>query len=193
MIKADGEPIDVLSANSRANPEADKAAFAALMRHLKALDGDEHTILLVQIENEAGGIGSVRDFLQQRTRCLLAKFPPTCWPSSTSVASERTSGPACHILGDEIGRRSRGTWFGKGNTQSVATEIVASDCAKVLGIKNTPHRRARTLLIRKDNFMVPSKASAIRPDEGWTVIPIITHGFAAGHGTRLRNRAISRE
>jgi beta-galactosidase GanA len=35
MINASGEPIDVLSANSRANLEADKTAFAALLRHLK--------------------------------------------------------------------------------------------------------------------------------------------------------------
>ncbi|MGB8660970.1 MAG: beta-galactosidase, partial [Candidatus Acidiferrum sp.] len=52
VIKADGEPIDVLSANSRANLDADKAAFTALMSHLKVLDGVEHTVLMVQVENE---------------------------------------------------------------------------------------------------------------------------------------------
>jgi len=62
VIRADGEPIDVLSANSRSNLQADKAAFVALMRHLKVLDGAEHTVLLVQVENESGIIGSVRDF-----------------------------------------------------------------------------------------------------------------------------------
>jgi Domain of unknown function (DUF5597)/Glycosyl hydrolases family 35 len=62
VIRPDGEPIDVLSANSRSNLEADKPAFAALMRHLKTLDAEEHTILLVQVENESGIIGSVRDF-----------------------------------------------------------------------------------------------------------------------------------
>jgi len=62
VIRADGEPIDVLSANSRFNLQADKAAFVALMRHLKVLDGAEHTVLLVQVENESGIIGSVRDF-----------------------------------------------------------------------------------------------------------------------------------
>ena len=62
VINSDGGPIDVLSANSRTNLQADKAALVALMRHLKALDGTEHTILLVQVENESGIIGSVRDF-----------------------------------------------------------------------------------------------------------------------------------
>ena len=34
MIRSDGEPIDVLSANSRNTLEADKAAFVALTHHL---------------------------------------------------------------------------------------------------------------------------------------------------------------
>lgn len=62
MINAAGEPIDVLSANSSTNRDADKHAFAALMRHLKEIDGTEHTILMIQVENESGGIGSPRDF-----------------------------------------------------------------------------------------------------------------------------------
>jgi Domain of unknown function (DUF5597)/Glycosyl hydrolases family 35 len=61
VMRADGEPTDVLSANSRANLEADKAAFVQLMRHLKEID-QEHTVLLVQVENESGCIGTVRDF-----------------------------------------------------------------------------------------------------------------------------------
>lgn len=61
VIRPDGEPIDVLSANSRDTLEADKSAFVALMRHLKKIDGEVHTVLLVQVENESGIIGSIRD------------------------------------------------------------------------------------------------------------------------------------
>jgi hypothetical protein len=60
-IRPDGEPIDVLSPHSRNTLEADKAAFTALMRHLKQIDSDQHTVILVQVENESGNIGSVRD------------------------------------------------------------------------------------------------------------------------------------
>jgi hypothetical protein len=60
-IRPDGEPIDVLSPNSRNNLEADKAAFTALMRHLKQIDSEQHTVLMIQVENESGNIGSVRD------------------------------------------------------------------------------------------------------------------------------------
>ncbi len=61
VIRPDGEPIDVLSPLSRNTLEADKTAFVALMRHLKQIDGEQHTVILVQVENESGNIGSVRD------------------------------------------------------------------------------------------------------------------------------------
>jgi len=76
VVRADGELTDVLSANSRANLEADKAAFVALMRHLKELDGTDHTILLVQVENESGNIGSVRDFSSEANTKFAGQVPP---------------------------------------------------------------------------------------------------------------------
>ncbi len=75
MINPQGDPIDVLSANSRTNLEADKKAFAALMHHLKSVDGDDHTVLMVQCENESGGIGSVRDFSPEANTAFAAKVP----------------------------------------------------------------------------------------------------------------------
>jgi hypothetical protein len=75
MINSSGEPIDVLSANSRANLEADKTAFAALMRHVKQLDGDDHTVLMVQVENESGSIGTVRDFSGDANAAFAGQVP----------------------------------------------------------------------------------------------------------------------
>ncbi|HEY2038440.1 MAG TPA: DUF5597 domain-containing protein [Edaphobacter sp.] len=62
MMTRGGHPIDVLSANSDANLEADRKAFVHLMHKLKEIDGDQHTVIVVQVENEAGALGSVRDF-----------------------------------------------------------------------------------------------------------------------------------
>lgn len=75
VIRPDGEPTDVLSANSRANLDADKAAFVALMRHLKIIDGNEHTVLMLQVENEAGCIGSVRDFSPVANATFAGQVP----------------------------------------------------------------------------------------------------------------------
>ena len=75
MINAAGEPIDVLSANSNVNRDADKQAFAAMMHHLKEIDGTEHTVLMIQVENESGGIGSPRDFSAASNKEFAGEVP----------------------------------------------------------------------------------------------------------------------
>ena len=62
MITPEGRPIDVLSPNSPANLDADSTAFAALMKHLRERDSTEHTVVMMQVENESGSLGAVRDF-----------------------------------------------------------------------------------------------------------------------------------
>jgi beta-galactosidase GanA len=61
MRARDGTAHAVLSPHSRATLEADKRAFVALMGHLKAADA-EHSVLMVQVENESGSYGQPRDF-----------------------------------------------------------------------------------------------------------------------------------
>jgi len=47
-----GKDVWVLSAHCTATLEADKQAFSALCRHLKAKDKTEHTVIGIQVENE---------------------------------------------------------------------------------------------------------------------------------------------
>lgn len=75
VIRADGQPIDVLSPLGRNTLEADKTAFVALMRHLKQIDADQHTVLAVQVENESGTIGSARDYSPQADRLFAGAVP----------------------------------------------------------------------------------------------------------------------
>ena len=74
-IRPDGEPIDVLSPLSRNTLESDKKAFVALMRHLKQIDGENHTVILIQVENESGNIGSVRDNSAEANRIIAGQAP----------------------------------------------------------------------------------------------------------------------
>ena len=62
VICPTGKTIWVLSSHCKATLEADKKAFAALCKHLKAFDGKEQTVIGLQIENEPGIIGSERDY-----------------------------------------------------------------------------------------------------------------------------------
>jgi hypothetical protein len=75
VIRPDGEPIDVLSPLSQNTLSADKAAFTALMRHLKQIDGERHTVLAMQVENESGNVGSVRDFSAEANREFAGAVP----------------------------------------------------------------------------------------------------------------------
>lgn len=62
LIKKDGTESYALSPFGKETLAADKRAFAALMRHLKAIDGERRTVVLVQPQNEVGTYGSVRDY-----------------------------------------------------------------------------------------------------------------------------------
>lgn len=61
VITAKGETRGSLSPHFPATLEADKKAFVQLMRHIKAADPD-HTVIMVQPENEVGTYNAVRDF-----------------------------------------------------------------------------------------------------------------------------------
>jgi beta-galactosidase GanA len=53
-LGADGKAQEIISAHSTAARDADARAFAALMRHLRETDGEERTVMMVQVENEMG-------------------------------------------------------------------------------------------------------------------------------------------
>jgi len=56
-----GKPVDSPSPNVQATKEADTRAFRAFMKYLKKADA-LHTVIMIQVENESGSWGSVRDY-----------------------------------------------------------------------------------------------------------------------------------
>jgi beta-galactosidase GanA len=61
LWKKDGTRSYSMSPLATSTLEADKKAFVALMTHLEAKDSD-NTVIMVQVENETGTYGSVRDY-----------------------------------------------------------------------------------------------------------------------------------
>jgi len=55
-----GKGLEILSAFSKNNLDADVAAFAALMKHIKETD-KSHTVIIVQVENEIGMLTEARE------------------------------------------------------------------------------------------------------------------------------------
>lgn len=74
VVKQDGDTLNSLSPHFRSTLEADKKAFVALMSHLKKID-KKHTVILMQVENEVGTYGSVRDFSPTAQRLFNSPVP----------------------------------------------------------------------------------------------------------------------
>jgi beta-galactosidase GanA len=74
MLGANGRPVDSASPFSRDTLEADKRAFVALMRHLKNTD-PRHTVIMVQVENEAGSWGAIRDHSPAAQKAFESPVP----------------------------------------------------------------------------------------------------------------------
>ena len=57
-----GRSQEILSPFSNNNLQADLKAFRSLMQHIKDIDKNDHTIIMVQVENEIGMLPSARDY-----------------------------------------------------------------------------------------------------------------------------------
>jgi hypothetical protein len=74
VVGKDGQTVDSPSPFAPARLEADKTAFRMLMRHLKQADA-QRTVIMVQVENEAGEWGGVRDFGAEAQNAFADKVP----------------------------------------------------------------------------------------------------------------------
>jgi hypothetical protein len=71
----DGKPLEILSTLSSENRRCDSRAFAALMHHVREEDSQQQTVLLVQVENEVGFLGSGRDRSAEANRLFRGPVP----------------------------------------------------------------------------------------------------------------------
>ncbi|MDE2447786.1 MAG: DUF5597 domain-containing protein, partial [Gammaproteobacteria bacterium] len=74
VVDPRGRRMPSLSPLAQATLAADRAAFVALMTHLKAVDR-ERTVIMVQVENETGTYGSVRDYSPMAQRAFEGGVP----------------------------------------------------------------------------------------------------------------------
>ena len=102
-----GRPQDILSPFDPETLKADQTAFTALMTHLKQTDTD-HTVILVQIENEIGMLPVVRDYGPQAQAAWNGAVPATL---VTYLQAHRdTLNPYVRDLWAAQGFKTSGTW-----------------------------------------------------------------------------------
>jgi hypothetical protein len=75
VLDSGGKPIRSLSPMSKSNLEADQKAYSAMIRHLREIDEADRTVIMVQVENEPGSLGSVRDFSPESNRLFDGLAP----------------------------------------------------------------------------------------------------------------------
>jgi beta-galactosidase GanA len=75
IIGKDGHRVDSPSPHAPDMLAADIRAFSALMRHLKAVD-TQHTVIMVQVENEPGSWNTVRDYSPEAQKLFTQPVPP---------------------------------------------------------------------------------------------------------------------
>lgn len=110
-----GETVEVLSTLSDANWKADADAFAAVMRHIRQVDGEDHTVLMMQVENEVGVLGDSRDRSETANDAFTGPIPREL---SAYLAQHRNDlVPELEARWNTAGAKTSGSWetvFGAG-------------------------------------------------------------------------------
>lgn len=70
----DGRWVDSPSPHTQSAMELDAKAFTEVMKHLKEADS-QHTVIMVQVQNEPGAWGSVRDYSKTAQKLFDAQVP----------------------------------------------------------------------------------------------------------------------
>ena len=111
-----GRGMEILSAFSKENVETDARAFAAFMRHLREVDGNDHTVIMVQVENEIGMIPDSRDRSVAANKLFTGQAPLELM--SYLERHRETLTPELRAVWAANGFKTRGSWeeiFGPGS------------------------------------------------------------------------------
>jgi hypothetical protein len=94
-----------LSSHCKASLDADKKAFNTLCKHLKAIDGTEHTVIGIQLENESGILGSDRDYGPEAQAIFDRPVP------AKLISAMKTAGKGeVYDIWQKAGGKQSGTW-----------------------------------------------------------------------------------
>jgi beta-galactosidase GanA len=119
-----GKSMELLSTFGDATRDADARAYRALMRHIKEVDAQQHTVVMMQVENEVGVLRDSRD----RSAAAKAAFAGSVPKELMDYLQKHkeTLAPELREVWAAQGFKSAGTWeevFGAGLPESVEMPI----------------------------------------------------------------------
>ena len=103
-----GSAVEVLSPAGAATQEADAKAYAALMAHIKQVDTADHTVLMMQVENEVGVLGDSRDHSDAANKEFAGPVPAEL--TAYLKAHHDALYPELKELWEANGAKTSGTW-----------------------------------------------------------------------------------
>ena len=110
-----GKSIEVLSTFGKAGLEADTRAYKAFMRHIREVDSEKHTVIMIQMQNEVGVLGDSRDRCASANEAY-AKAAPTTLLEYMQKNKDNLL-PEFRKVWEAAGFKPSGTWeevFGSG-------------------------------------------------------------------------------
>lgn len=71
----EGRPLEIAGAFSNNVFDADSRAFAQWLKHIAAIDKEENTVIMIQVENEIGMLEGPRDYSKDANKLYKADVP----------------------------------------------------------------------------------------------------------------------
>jgi beta-galactosidase GanA len=103
-----GRGVEILSAFSTSTRDADSRAFCALLAHLKKVDGETETVVMIQVENEIGMLPVARDYGPEASAAFHAPVPEDFIRAVGQ--SEHFSGTQARESWAAHGKKTAGDW-----------------------------------------------------------------------------------
>jgi beta-galactosidase GanA len=103
-----GNEVEILTPLAATTRDADARAYAALMRHIKEIDSHDHTVVMMQVENEVGVLGDTRDHSDAANKAFASPVPAEL--TSYLQSHHDTLYPDLRALWEKNGAKSAGTW-----------------------------------------------------------------------------------
>jgi len=115
-VKAEsGKSLEILTPLGKESMQADSRALAEMMKHLKEIDSSQRTVIMIQVQNEVGVLGSPRDHSDIANASFNEPVPKELM--DYLVKNKETLLPELTEVWKTTGFKQSDTWeevFGKG-------------------------------------------------------------------------------
>jgi len=102
------EILSTIAGASDATRDADARAFTAVLQHIREVDAKDHTVLMMQVENEVGILGDTRDHSEAADKAFASPVPSQLM--GYLKAHRDSLDPELLALWRQQGEKTSGSW-----------------------------------------------------------------------------------